>query len=165
MKQSYRRIFLPQSAARCRKPQAVTSCFPAKNVSERPDLRRTGTAGGKCLNTTKTTPISWDVHGGDLFSPSQCPTDKIHRSDFCDPSSDRHAVLRGVWYANSFVKWLRAERLIQQAARLRRAETLLRTHSTRLPVYLLHRHRRAVVGVKNTKSVWQKFCFLTPKMM
>lgn len=36
----------------------------------------------------------------------QRPTNKIQRSEICDPNLDKHAVLREDWYANSFPKSL-----------------------------------------------------------
>ncbi|KAK1888235.1 hypothetical protein KUDE01_029018, partial [Dissostichus eleginoides] len=48
----------------------------------------------------------------------------------CDPSLTRLAVLRGDWYANSFVKWLKEERFIVQPALLRGAGPLSGGHAS-----------------------------------
>lgn len=72
--------------------------------------------------------------------PLQRPpsTKKIHRSEISDPNLDKHAVLRGDWYANSFVNSLRAERIIQQHCSAPEGGDSPPTYTP--PVYLLYCH-------------------------
>lgn len=117
--------FLTSKRSSVPKPPPVSSCFPAK-LSPNSGFEESGTAGGKYSNK----PHKKKCRSAGMSTEVNCtqkrPTRKIHRSEICGPNLDKHAVLRGAWYANSFVKSLKAERLIQQPALLRRAETLLR---------------------------------------
>ena len=102
--------FLTSKRSSVPKPLPVTSCFPAKmSLKEKAEFGKPRTAGGECSAGR-----SAEVSGA-----RRRPASKIHGSEVCDSNLDKHAVLRGDWYANSLVKWLEAERLSQQPALLR----------------------------------------------
>ena len=148
---SYLRAQLSAETSGCDK------LFPCENVTKKTaDLKSLGPQVQIKQSKKRNRRSAGTVRGGEVW-PGTVRQSKIQLRDVRSPFG-QHAVLKGGWYANSLVKSLKAERLIQQAARLcSGGRRLTPTHTyTRLRFTSAIVPPVVVVGEGNTNSVQQK---------